>query len=135
MTFQRLLFSFFLLLISSVCYSQRNGFPYGQSTYRELEMKQYDADTAAVAVVLDEFGEAYMDNDNDHNLIFEYHARIKILKQAGVSYGTFEIPLRKSEGRTEKMLTIKASAFNIDNGSMSESKLDPKKIYSENQNK
>lgn len=135
MSFQHFLLSFFLIHISSLCFSQTNGFPYGQATYRELDMKQYDSDTAAVAVILDEFGEAYMDNYNDHNLIFEYHARIKILKQAGVSYGTFQIPLRKSEGRTEKILTIKASAFNIDNGSMRESKLDPKKIYSENQNK
>src|SRR5688500_10212713 len=107
MNFQRFLLSLFLLLVSTVCFSQTNGFPYGQITYRELELTQYNADTAAVAVMLDEFGESYIDNDNDHNLIFEYHAKIKILKQAGVSYGTFEIPLRKVEGWTEKILTIK----------------------------
>jgi hypothetical protein len=135
MNFQRFLLPLFLLLVSTVCFSQTNGFPYGQITYRELELTQYNADTAAVAVMLDEFGESYIDNDNDHNLIFEYHAKIKILKQAGVSYGTFEIPLRKVEGRTEKILTIKASSFNIENGSMRERKLDSKNVYSENQNK
>ena len=104
--------------------AQGHGFPYGQATYRELEMKLYEPDTSAVALMLDEFGEAYFDNNNDHNLLFEYHARIKILKKGGVSYGTFEIPLRKSDGRTEKIVSIKASSFNIENGSMRETKLD-----------
>ena len=87
---------FFFCTSCTVGFSQWNSFPFGKTTYSELDLKQYDADTAAVALVLQEFGEAYFDNDNDHNLIFEYHVRIKILKPEGLSYGTFEIPLRKS---------------------------------------
>ncbi len=98
-------------------------------------MKLYEPDTSAVALMLDEFGEAYFDNNNDHNLLFEYHARIKILKKGGVSYGTFEIPLRKSDGRTERIVSIRASSFNIENGSMRETKLDPKNVFLENQSK
>ncbi len=124
-----------ILLLPSRVVAQSHSFPYGQATYRELDMKNYGPDTSAVAVILDEFGEAYFDNNNDHNLLFEYHARIKILKKGGVSYGTFEIPLRKSEGRSEKIVSIKASAFNIENGSMRETKLDPKNVFLENQSK
>ncbi len=98
-------------------------------------MTIYEPDTSAVALMLDEFGEAYFDNNNDHNLLFEYHARIKILKKGGVSYGTFEIPLRKSDGRTERIVSIRASSFNIENGSMRETKLDPKNVFLENQSK
>jgi len=124
-----------IFLLPSLVVAQSHSFPYGQATYRELDMKIYEPDTSAVAVMLDEFGEAYFDNYNDHNLLFEYHARIKILKKGGVSYGTFEIPLRKSEGRSEKIVSIKASAFNIENGSMRETKLDPKNVFLENQSK
>jgi transglutaminase-like putative cysteine protease len=129
---------FFFIAFFFLCefvIAQGHGFSYGQATYRELDMKVYEPDTSAVALILDEFGEAYFEDGNDYNLLFEYHARIKILKKGGVAYGTFEIPLRKIEGRTEKIVSIKASAFNIENGSMRETKLDPKNVFSENQSK
>ncbi|HET6539624.1 MAG TPA: hypothetical protein VFG46_04015 [Chryseolinea sp.] len=47
----------FLFSIHFVCNSQDHGFPFGQVTYRELEIKKFDQDTAAAAVILDEFGE------------------------------------------------------------------------------
>ena len=68
-----LFLSFFF--IHSLVIAQGHSFPYGQATYRELDMKVYEPDTSAVALMLDEFGEAYFDNDNDHNLLFEYHAQ------------------------------------------------------------
>jgi len=128
-----LFLSFFF--IHSLVIAQSHGFPYGKATYRELEMTSYEPDTSAVALILDEFGDAYFDNNNDHNLLFEYHARIKILKKGGVSYGTFEIPLRKSDGRTERVVSVRASSFNIENGSMRETKLDTKNVFLENQSK
>lgn len=126
---------FFLCALPFFSDAQDNGFPFGKVTYRELGIKSYAPDTAAVALVLDEFGEAYIDNDNAHNLIFEYHTKIKILKKAGVSYGTFEIPLRKSEGRSEKILSISASSFTMEDGSMHETKLNPKNVFIENHSK
>jgi transglutaminase-like putative cysteine protease len=115
------------------CCAQENGFPYGKATYRELEITEYATDTAAAALVLDEFGEAFI--NNEFNLQYTYHARIKILKTEGVRQGTFEILLRKSEGRAEKIIAVKASSYNVENGSMRESKLEPKSVYSENHNK
>ena len=129
---QRVIFSLFFLASVSA-FAQEKGFPYGQATYRELEIKDYLPDSAATALVLDEFGEAFI--NNEFNLQFTYHARIKILKTEGVKQGTFEILLRKSEGRAEKMISVKGSSFNIENGSMRESKLEQKSIYSENYNK
>ncbi|HEX6224570.1 MAG TPA: hypothetical protein VFZ52_09180 [Chryseolinea sp.] len=128
----RALFTLLVFTNSLLCIGQDHGFPFGQVTYRELEIKKYDPDTTAAAVILDEFGEAYVDNNNDHNIIFEYHVKIKVLKQAGVSYGDFEIPLRKNESNKEKIIGVKASSFNFENGSMRETKLDPKKVYTQN---
>lgn len=128
----RYVFCFLFLSIHFLCVSQDHGFPFGQVTYRELEIEKYDQDTAAVALILDEFGEAYVDNDNDHNILVEYHVKIKVLKKAGVSYGDFEIPLSKNERYGEKIIGVKASSFNVENGSMKEVKLDPKKVYTQN---
>src|SRR5687768_1606421 len=95
------LFTFIIVGFYFQAFAQGHGFPFGQVTYRELNIGTYEKDTSATALILDEFGEAYFDNSNDHNLLFEYHTKIKILKKAGVSFGTFEIPLRKSDGREE----------------------------------
>ena len=114
-------FLLILFLFSShqAAISQSHGFPFGQVTYRELELKKYDQDTVALALILDEFGEAYVDNYNNHNIIFEYHAKIKILKKAGVSYGDFEIPLGKSPSKSGMTLPQGGGQFVLDfqNGS------------------
>jgi hypothetical protein len=134
--FMRHLFTITLVFsLYSLCISQDEGFKFGQVTYRELDIKRYDKDTAAVAVVLDEFGKAYMDPDNDHNILFDYYVKIKILKGGGVSYGDYEIPLRKSEKNTEKIIEVKASSFNMEDGSMKEMKLNLKNVYTENVSK
>ena len=128
-----LLFVFCLSLFSAL--AQDHGFPFGQATYRELDMKVYDKDSSAVAVILNEFGEGYIEDDNEYNLLFEYHVRIKILKQEGVEKANIEIPLHKQEGRIEKIRLITASAFNLENGTMKETKLEFKNIFIENSNK
>ncbi len=122
------------LCISNVCIAQDHGFPFGQITYRELDVKRYDKDTSAVAVVLNEFGEASIDSDNN-NLLLEYHVVIKILKKAGSAQANFEIPLQKSNGREEKIKDVQASSFNIENGSIKEAKLDSKNIFKEERSK
>lgn len=97
-------------------------------------MKTYDKDTSAHAVVLDEFGDAYFDNYGDHNLIFEHHFKVKVLKTSGLNLADYEIPLRKHNGRSEILRSIEASSFNLENGTVKESKVDLKKIYTEKRN-
>jgi transglutaminase-like putative cysteine protease len=115
--------------------AQTSGFPFGKVTYRELEMTTYDKDTSAFAVVLNETGEAYIENSNNYNLIFKHHLKIKILKKGGLKYGDFEIPLRKNEGNSELLRMVTASTFNVENGPMQEVKLNPKSVFTENRSK
>lgn len=98
-------------------------------------MATYDKDTTAAAIVLNEFGEAFIDNDNDHNLILQYHVKIKILKKAGLEQGTIEIPLYKQDGREERLRTIKASTFNLENHAIRQAELLPRNVFTENRNK
>jgi len=121
----------FLLFQFAALRAQDHGFPFGKTTYRELDMKTCDFDTSAYAVVLNEFGEASMDNSNNNNLLFEYHVKIKILKQRGTELANIEIPLRKGEGRAELIREIDASSFNYENGTMKEMKLEARGIYKE----
>lgn len=134
MTNPSILSALFILFTTS-SFSQDNSFPFGQATYRDLDMVLYEKDTSAVAVVLHEFGEAYIEDDNDYNLLFDYHVKMKILKQQGVEEATIIIPLYKSGGSIEKVRSIKASSFNLESGSMRETKLDIKNVLVEKTNK
>lgn len=132
----RTVFLIFVLFTASLTSpAQTKGFPFGKVTYRELEMKTYDKDTSAFAVVLNESGEAYIEDENHYNLVFKHHLKIKILKKGGLEYGDFEIMLRKNEGSTEILRSVTASTFNAVNGPMEETKLNPKNVYTENINK
>ena len=125
----------FLLFSVIVGQAQKHGFPFGKITLPELEMKSYERDTAAAAVVLSEFGEAYFDDNNDNNLLFEYHVRIKILSKKGLDYANVELPLYKGKDKAETIIHIEASAFNLDGTSSKETMLDVKNVFTENRNK
>jgi transglutaminase-like putative cysteine protease len=115
--------------------AQGHGFAFGKITYPELEMKKYDRDTSAVALVLNEFGEAYFDSENLNLIRLEYHIKIKILKEAGKEYADFIIPMRRSgSSRQELVRNIKASSFNLVSGSWKESALSPKAVFTEKSN-
>ena len=115
--------------------AQDHGFPFGTVTYRELGMTVYEKDTSAAAVVLNEFGEAYMDNVGEYNLVFEYHVRIKILKKSGLDYADVEIPLWRQDDAIEILRSVKASSFTIENGSIKETALSQKNVFTTNRNK
>jgi transglutaminase-like putative cysteine protease len=129
-----------LVLVVCLCascfsFGQDYGFPFGKIALRELERKLYEKDTSASAVFLDEFGETSFDNGDNFNLVHKYHARIKVVKTKGLRFANFEIPLYRSGMREEKMRAIRATSFSMENGSMRETPLDPKNIFTENSNK
>ena len=97
-------------------------------------MKSYEPDSLADAVVLNEFGEASIDDQTFH-LVFKFHQKIKILRQAGVSQADFSIPLYKSDKSSEFIRYVKATTFNLENGKAAETKFDPKNVFTENPGK
>lgn len=115
MSFKFLLGSAALSCYGFIASAQVNGFKFGEVRLPELEMVKYPLDSSASAVVLNEFGEAYFDNE-DGKLVFEYHTKIKILTKEGLHYGDFRIPLRKSEGRKEEWVSVEAVTYLLEGG-------------------
>lgn len=112
------------LAIANALFAQfSTGFPERSIKYSDLEIKQYSQDTAAHAVVLNEFGMAYIDEHHDNKLILEYQVKIKILTKEGVDHGNFKIPLRRGETGKEKMVLVDAVTYNLANNSMKEVKM------------
>jgi hypothetical protein len=131
----RLLISIVFIVHGIFTFGQEHGFEFGKVTYAELDMKQYDRDTTAAAVVLNEFGEAYFDLDVLNKIHFKFHTRIKILKEEGKQQADFKFFLRKSGIQQEIIRSIKAVSFNREGNSWRESALQEKDIYRESMDK
>lgn len=124
-----------LLFSLSLISASAQDFQFGAIPLNDLRMTVYPADTSADAVVLQEFGQASISNGDNYNLIFRYHARIKILNRNGLSHADIEIGLRKQGTSIEKISEIKASSFNLDEGRIRETQLESKNVFSEDVNK
>ncbi|TQM51204.1 uncharacterized protein DUF3857 [Arcticibacter tournemirensis] len=117
--------------------AQPEEFPFAKPTPAEFDLKKYDRDTTANAVVLREYGTAYISTNVDLRLVFEYHVRIKIFNEKGFNAGDVKIRLHKNDNNTfETVGDIEAITFYPDDQDLiRKSVLDPKQIFKENSNK
>ena len=79
---------FFLSLILSlgIAHAQKSPIKFGEIPMEDLTMKSYDKDSSASAVVLVDYGQAYIRiNAGGAKLYFDRHTRIKILKKKALN--------------------------------------------------
>jgi len=126
-----------LLLAAPFLTMNAQDFTFGQFSLEELDLKNYDRDTTANAVVLREFGTARISSGDDTPLIFTHHVRIKIFNRKGFEQGNVVIPTYKSSNdRFETVSKIKAVTIGKDkDGNITKTPLDVKLVYEENKNK
>lgn len=128
-----LLITLLLTTLFATSFSQDLSRKYGKVTNYELEMKSYDQDTSAVAVVLYETGYTGYDLLNGRfELYNDIKKKIKILKQDGVDMATFQLDYYdKGYGVRESISDVEAIAYNLENGKVVKSKLERKYIFEE----
>ncbi len=96
-----------------------------------LEMRQFEADTNATAVVLCNYGQANIENPpGSFRLRWEHQKRIKILKKEGFDYTNISIPFY-SYNKTEEFFFDKAAVYLPDGQVI---KLTKKDVFVEKQN-
>lgn len=109
---------------------------FGKITKEEFTVKKFEKDTGAHAIILSEIGSSNFESDGrDLRLVHKVHRRIRIIDKNGYDAATVEIPLYKSESMEEKLQNVKASAYNLENGEIAETKMDSKNVFSDKQNK
>jgi transglutaminase-like putative cysteine protease len=123
---------FALLLVARLAAAQ--DFPYGKVTDEEINMKKYDKDTSAHAVVLQEFGKAGIDvgSTDQIEVYYEYHVKIKIFDAKGFDNGTVKIPVYNNSDRDDYQLVSEIDGvtfYNDDNGLAQKTELEHKTIY------
>lgn len=99
-------------------------------------MTVYDKDSSAVAVILYDYGKAYVNINNvSSSLVFERQVRIKILKKEGLSWADVSIPLYISGSTEEKVSGLKAVTYNLEQGKIVETKMSKDGIFKEKFNR
>jgi hypothetical protein len=123
-----------LFLAISICATaQKPPIKYGDVKIEDLQMKVYEKDSSASAVILADFGESTI-TYNQHagfKLNFERITRIKILNKNGLDWANFEIPLYHDGADSEKATNIKGMTYNLDGGKITETKLGSDGIFKE----
>ena len=127
------------LLISFICINlslgQDSPIKFGKIDLTELQMKSYDKDTAAEAVILCDYGtHSYVYHaSQSFKAVFERHRRIKILKKSGYSWATFSIPTFTSKDMIQKeyVMSVKGATYNEENGKIVTTKLEKESIFDE----
>jgi len=127
--------AFFLLFIfSGIGFSQEKySFQKGQVTQHEISMTEYENDKEAEALVIYDEGVNRLQGDDDDGRFLLHKNRIikiKILKEAGLSYANFEIPLYEENRKPELLEIVSGTVYNTENGSLVKTEFDGK-TYSE----
>lgn len=119
---KKLIPSLLFLALTLSASAQKNGFDFGKISPAYFK-NTYAPDTTVGVLVLNEYGESYM-SDEDFDLHFHYHVVMLVLNKKGLSAANYEIPLRKNDKVREEVLNIRASSFSInEHGLIKESAL------------
>jgi len=112
-------------------------FPYDHYTISDLDMKAYEKDKTAHALVLSEFGKTWISSGDGLPLFHEYHVKIKIFDSKAFEEGNITIPIHKSDNNDfEQVSDIEGVTYYADErGNIQRTYLDPKTVVKENRNK
>lgn len=121
-----------LLILPLASIAQKTPVKYGKVSMEEMTMHVYSPDSSANAVVLADVGNSYFVwGQDDFELIHERHCRIKIFNKAAFEDVTFEIPYYSGAYSKEKITQLKGVTYLLENGKITEYKLDSKGIFDE----
>lgn len=127
-----------LLLITHCAFSQKlpqDIFP--KVTEADLNNRTCTIDASAPAVVLADVGKTEIINNGKNWFGFEFtrRKRIHILNSSAYNLANVEIHLYADGENTERLLSVKAITYNLENGKLRAAKLDKKAVYTVRLNK
>lgn len=129
------MFKFWFLSVISVfvlttfIFSQEPPIEWGEISEADLQMTSYAADSNAAGLILCDYGESFF--DNDLNINFTRHLRIKIFTQSGYDLATHSFVLRTYD-RQEYLDDLEGITYSINSdGDVIENELDDDDIFKE----
>jgi hypothetical protein len=127
------LFFFSVIAFSATAQEKIGKIPvkFGKVTPEDFKVNPAGTDSAADAVVIADFGTTFFEGSDRgwFNLVFKRSKRIRIIKKQGFDAATVTIPIYVSGTKTEKILSLRASTYNLEGGKVIETRLDDKSIF------
>jgi hypothetical protein len=107
---------------------------FGKVAIADFDLSKYKIDSSASAVVIADIGYSSFEpnNKSGFSLSFNHFKRIKIIDKKGFNAATVAIALYSDGKDVEKITTLKAVTYNIENGKVVETKLDDKSVFTDN---
>lgn len=121
------------LFFSQLAYSQTKEIEFGKIPRGEMEMKSYEKDKEAKAVILYDKGQSiFFDTEKGYEIRFTRHKRIKVFDKSESRNAEVSIPFYVDGfGRTEKITSVEAVTYNAVDGRLTQKRLDPSTVYEE----
>jgi hypothetical protein len=106
---------------------------FGKIELADLKLAQCPFDSSADAMVLGDVGQTYFEYDDNtgFTMYFDRLVRIKIFTKKGYAEADMEIPLYHTGTSDEKLVTLKARTYNLENGKITETKVSDESIFDE----
>lgn len=106
---------------------------WGKVSKEELEMTEYQLDTAANAVILYEKKHVMVDLTSTGDFVqnIDVYKRIKVLKEEGIDWGDFVIMRYVTTSARENVTGIDVVTYNLENGKVVTTKMSKDFIYEE----
>lgn len=126
----------YILFTTSFAGAQSYTHEFGKYSSEEFQLKAYDKDPTAEAVVIYDIGESYFSqNDQGFEVVFERRMKIKVFTKAGIKCAQISIPFYIENNNAEKIDELKGNTYNYENGKIRITPLDLKNTYSEKYSK
>lgn len=123
-----------LLCSAHIIVAQESPIKFGKIDIADLQLKTYDKDTTAEALVLCDFATSfytYRGTAGGLKIVFERHRRIKIFKKTGYEWASLTIGLASLLNAREYLLNLKGATYNLVDGKMVTDKLEKESIFEE----
>jgi len=124
MTLRNNALTLILLSISIMLDGQIREISYGDIPREDLEMAEYAPDLSADVVILENHAAVSMRSAEKLLVIAECHVRIKIINTDGLGYANVELPYTSDE----KIIGLRAAAYNLEDGKIVQSQVDKKSL-------
>jgi hypothetical protein len=121
------------ILVLFACAQKKETFKFEKITPAALQQKVYSIDSNAAAVVLGDVGSTEIVGNTKgwFSFIFKRHLRIHILNKSAYDQAKMEIPLYSFGEAEEKLETLKATTYNLENGQVVETRMDKDNVFTE----
>ena len=122
-------------LIHHKLYAQKSpDIKFGKVNTADFDLSKFKWDSGSAAVIIMDFGEVHYEKDQRNNLkfVFTHYRRAKILDKRGFDLASTQMLVYSKGGTMQKITELKAATYNLENGQITQTKLDNKSVFTEN---